>query len=99
MASGLGLGELEIGTASVPGLEGQVLNLGKELSERLDVAFEQSIAGGGSILMLSYELNRFWSAMLYGGTVTGVQLSYSRRFDQLFRQRTTGSGNGKRPSQ
>ncbi|MDQ1834156.1 translocation/assembly module TamB domain-containing protein [Massilia scottii] len=85
-ASGLGLDEFGIGSSSLGAQGGQVINIGKEISDRLYLAYEQSITGGGGVLMLTYELSQFWSAVLYGGTVSGLELSYSRRFDRLGRK-------------
>lgn len=92
-ASGLGMDEFGIGASSLVAQGGQVINVGKEISDRLYLAYEQSITGGGSVLMLTYELSQFWSAVLYGGTVSGLELSYSRRFDRLGTQPGASSPN------
>ncbi len=92
-ASGLGLDQFGIGDSSLSAEGGQVINVGKEISDRLYLAYEQSITGGGSVLMLTYELSQFWSAVLYGGTVSGLEFSYSRRFDHLGTQPGARSPN------
>lgn len=83
IAKGLGLDQLSIGDSEF-GLEGgQVVNLGKEISDRLYVGYEQSLEGAESVLKLSYQLSQYWSLVLRGGTVTGVDAFYSKRFDSI----------------
>ena len=81
IAKGLGLDELSIGSSEY-GMQGsQVVNLGKEITDRLTVGYEQSLAGAESVLKLTYQLSRSWTVVLRGGAVTGVDLSYNKRFD------------------
>ncbi|PWF48486.1 translocation/assembly module TamB domain-containing protein [Massilia glaciei] len=92
-AEGLGLDELSIGGGTLGGGNDQVVNVGKEISERLYLAYEQSLSGSGSVLMLTYELSRLWSVVVFGGTVGGVEVLYDRHFDQL-RPRRGGGARG-----
>lgn len=83
LAGGLGLDELSIGESEF-GLAGQqVVNLGKEISDRLFIGYEQSLATAESVLKLTYELTRNWSVVLRGGAVTGIDVYFSKRFDSL----------------
>lgn len=83
IAQGFGLDELSIGESEF-GLAGQqVINLGKEISDRLFIGYEQSLAGAESVLKLTYELTRHWSVVLRGGTVAGVEMFFSKRFDRI----------------
>lgn len=83
LAQGLGLDVVSIGESEF-GLAGQqVVNLGKEISDRLYIGFEQSLAGTESVLKLTYELSRQWSIVLRGGTIAGIDIFFSRRFDSL----------------
>ena len=83
LAKGFGLDELSIGESAF-GLTGQqVVNLGKEISDRLFIGYEQSLASAESVLKLTYELTRNWSVVLRGGYVTGVEVFFSKRFDGL----------------
>jgi translocation and assembly module TamB len=82
----LGLDEFSIGKSEF-GMEGaQVVNLGKEITDRLFLGFEQSLASAGSVLKITYELTRHWSVVLRGGDVTGVDIAYQKRFNRWFRQ-------------
>jgi translocation and assembly module TamB len=83
LASTVGLSDLSIGTSAFAADGEQVVNIGKEISDRLYVAYEQSLAGTGSILTLTYEISRVWSIVLHGGTVSGIEVRYDGRFDKL----------------
>ncbi|WP_420473759.1 translocation/assembly module TamB domain-containing protein [Noviherbaspirillum sp. ST9] len=83
LAGGLGLDELSIGESEF-GLAGQqVVNLGKTISDRLFIGYEQSLASAESVLKLTYEMTRNWSVVLRGGAVTGIDVYFSKRFDSL----------------
>lgn len=81
IANTFGLDALSVGESAF-GLGGaQVVNLGKEISNRLYIGYEQSLAGAENVLKLTYELTQHWSVVLRGGTITGLDLFYSNRFD------------------
>lgn len=81
IAKSIGLDQLFIGSSEFGLARLQVVNLGKEISDNLYVGFEQSLAGGASIVKLTYELSRSWSIVARGGTISGVDMQFSRRFD------------------
>lgn len=82
VASGLGLNTLSLGASKTGALAGQqVVTIGKEISSKLSVGYEQSLAGIGGIVKLTYELSRNWSVALLGGSSTGIDVLYSNRFD------------------
>ncbi|MDD5248142.1 MAG: translocation/assembly module TamB domain-containing protein [Rhodocyclaceae bacterium] len=83
LAKAFGLSTLSLGE-STAGLEGvPVVSLGKSISDRLSVGYEQSLAGAQGVLMLTYDLARSWSVVARGGSVAGLELLYSKRFDSL----------------
>ena len=83
VAKRLGLDELSFGSSKTGLGSEQVVNLGKNITERLAIGYEQSLAGATSVLKLTYQLSRAWSVVLRGGQVAGLDLSYSRRFDRF----------------
>lgn len=86
IADRFGLDELSIGTSEY-GLENrQVVNLGKEITDRLYVGYEQSLAGAESVLRLTYQLTSSWSVVLRGGSISSLDLFFSRRFDHFGRR-------------
>jgi len=93
IAKGLGLDQFSFG-ASEFGVSGQrVVSLGKNITDRLAIGYEQSLAGAASVLRLTYQLSRSWAVALRGGQIAGLDLSYSRRFDHF----GAGRGQAKTP--
>ncbi|MFL6716570.1 MAG: translocation/assembly module TamB domain-containing protein [Burkholderiaceae bacterium] len=88
VAKRIGLDELSIGKSAYGMGSEQVVSLGKNVSERLAIGYEQSLAGAASVLKLTYQLSQSWSVVLRGGQVTGLDLSYTRRFDKFGEIRT-----------
>lgn len=83
IAKKIGLDQLSIGASSYGTNTGQVVNLGKEISDRLNIAYEQGLAGAASVVKLTYVLTQHWSLVARGGAVAGLDVLYSRRFDRL----------------
>ncbi|MFS0756102.1 translocation/assembly module TamB domain-containing protein [Noviherbaspirillum sp. 1P10PC] len=83
VAKRIGLDELSFGKSAYGMGSEQVVSLGKNISERLAIGYEQSLAGAASVLKLTYQLSRSWSVVLRGGQVAGLDLSYTRRFDKF----------------
>lgn len=83
IAKGFGLDQLAIGSSEFGLGAQQVVSLGKEISNRLFIGYEQSLAGAAGVLKLTYELSRHWSVVVRGGTIGGVEVFYSKRFDTL----------------
>ncbi|NEX60999.1 translocation/assembly module TamB domain-containing protein [Noviherbaspirillum galbum] len=90
LAKGFGLDKLSVGTSDFGSGSQQVIALGKEISDRLYVGYEQSLAGASGLLKLTYELSRNWSVVLRGGAIAGIDLFFNRRFDTRNRQETSG---------
>jgi translocation and assembly module TamB len=83
VAKRIGLDELSFGKSAYGMGSEQVVSLGKNISERLAIGYEQSLAGAASVLKLTYQLSRSWAVVLRGGQVAGLDLSYTRRFDKF----------------
>ena len=83
LAENIGLDKLSIGASEYGTGTGQVVNLGKEISNKLFIGYEQGLAGAESAVKLTYELTQHWSLVLRGGAVAGLDVNYSRRFDRL----------------
>lgn len=61
-------------------VSGQVVRLAKRLSDTLDLSFEQSLNGTGSLVKLTYILTRRISVVLRGGTDNAVDIGYTISF-------------------
>jgi translocation and assembly module TamB len=81
IAQGIGLDEFSVG-ASESGLnDQQVLNLGKSISDRFYLGYEQSLAGAASIVKITWQWSRRWSLVARGGAINSLDVLFNRRFD------------------
>ena len=83
MAKTFGLDQLAIGSSEYGLNNTQVVNLGKKISEKFSIGYEQSLASAGSVLKLTYDLSQYWSLVVRGGSITGLDVLYNKRFDNL----------------
>lgn len=83
VAKSLGLDALAIGSSEYGLGDSQVVNLGKKISDKLSIGYEQSLDSAGSVLKLTYALTQYWSLVLRGGTITGLDVFYNKRFDSI----------------
>jgi len=81
IAKDIGFDQFSIG-ASESGLsDEQVVNLGKAITDKLSVGYEQSLTGAASIAKATWQLSKRWSAVIRTGTINGINFVYSLRFD------------------
>ncbi|MBC7945320.1 MAG: translocation/assembly module TamB domain-containing protein [Burkholderiales bacterium] len=71
----------EVAIKSGGGLEQSVLALGKRLSSRVYVNYEQSLSGAANLVKINYALTPRWSVRGTAGTDSAVDLFYSFSFD------------------
>jgi translocation and assembly module TamB len=83
IANSLGLDELGVSQASgqAGGLEATVVTVGKRISNRLYVTFEQGAATASSLVKVRYKINPRLSVQVQTGTNTALDLLYSWAFD------------------
>jgi translocation and assembly module TamB len=75
------LGLDEIGMSYGKGVESAVLSLGKRLSARAYLSFEQGIGSASGLVKLRYSLNPRLSVQLQTGSNNAVDVFYGWRFD------------------
>ncbi len=78
----LGIDSFNLG-ASDSGLTGTVVGVGKRLSDRFTVAYEQGLASVAGVVKVTWTLSRNWQILLRGGSINGMDVQYSRRFDKF----------------
>ncbi|HJV54006.1 MAG TPA: translocation/assembly module TamB domain-containing protein [Noviherbaspirillum sp.] len=81
IAKGFGLDQIAVGSSEYGLGAQQVVSLGKEISNRLYIGYEQSLAGAAGVLKLTWDWSRHWSVVVRGGTIGGLDLLYNKRFD------------------
>ena len=79
VANRLGLDEL--GVAYTKGVESTVITLGKRLSSRVYLSFEQGVGSATGLVKLRYTLNPRVSVQVQTGVNNAVDVFYSWRFD------------------
>jgi translocation and assembly module TamB len=81
IAQGIGFDEFSIGSSD-SGIENeQVVSLGKALTEKINLGYEQSLTSAASILKVTWQFSRRWSMVMRGGTINGLEVLYNLRFD------------------
>lgn len=83
LAQRFGLDELSVqsaGTTGTSGVASQVVVLGKRLSDRLTLGYEQGLSIATSALRLDYALSRRVTIRAEAGTVSGVSIVFRRSF-------------------
>ncbi|MDO9054136.1 MAG: translocation/assembly module TamB domain-containing protein, partial [Gallionella sp.] len=79
IAHAAGLEEVSIRGAG--GLESTMLTLGKRLSSRAYLSYEQGLTGVGTLMKINYTLTKRLSAQAQAGTTPAVDLFYTFSFD------------------
>lgn len=79
LASSLGVDEL--GLSQAKGLESTVVTVGKRLSSRAYLSFEQGATTASSLVKLRYKLNSKWTLQFQAGTNTALDILYTWAFD------------------
>jgi translocation and assembly module TamB len=84
IARDIGLDQFSIGSSEsgITGVAGdQFVNLGKAISQKFMLGYEQSLTGAESVAKLTYQLSRNWQILMRGGTINSLNLLFNRRYD------------------
>ena len=85
LAGSLGLDELGMarvqGKGQAQALESTVLTLGKRISSRAYLSYEQGVSGATSLVKLRYMLSKGFSLQAQTGTASALDLFYTWSFD------------------
>lgn len=71
----------EVSLKGAGGLENTVLSLGKRLSSRAYLSYEQGLTGAGGLVKINYTLTRRLSVRAQAGTAPAVDLFYTFSFN------------------
>ena len=80
VARRFGLDEFSIGPSAAGLTDPQVVSLGKVISERITVGYEQSLSTADSIVKLTWQFSRRWSVVARGGTINGASVLFNKRW-------------------
>jgi len=81
LARAVGLDEIRIAPSSGGGEQTGVVAVGKRISDRIYVTYEQSLSAATTIFRVSYQLTRNWSVRTESGTTDAVDVFYTLSFD------------------
>ena len=80
----IGLDEFSVGQRAtgtgVDAVEGQVVTVGKRLTDRLYIAYDQGLTIATNALRIEYVLSRFFTVSAFTGTTSGVALNFRRNW-------------------
>lgn len=76
-----GIDEFSIGPSTGGLTDQQVVSIGKAVTEKISVGYEQSLTSAGNIVKLTWAFSRRWSLIARGGSINGLSLLFNRRFD------------------
>lgn len=76
-----GIDQFSIGPSESGLPDQQVVNLGKAITEKLSVGYEQSLTSAASIAKLTWQLSRRWQIVAGGGSINSLDIFFNRRFD------------------
>lgn len=80
IASAFGLDTFSVGT-SQDSLQQRIVTLGKQVSSRLYVSYQQGLESAGSAVLLRYTLSRKFSIEAQAGARSAISLFYNIAFD------------------
>jgi translocation and assembly module TamB len=83
LAHKIGLDDISVAqrdTAATDPLSGQVVTLGKRITDRLYVAYEQGVTLATNALRVEYVLSRFLTISAFAGTNSGIALNFRRNW-------------------
>ncbi|BEV14642.1 translocation/assembly module TamB domain-containing protein [Herbaspirillum sp. DW155] len=81
IAKDFGLDQFSIGSSESGLTDDQVVNLGKAITEKITLGYEQSLQGAASIAKATWQISRRWSVVARAGTINGLNILFSRRYD------------------
>ncbi len=81
IAKDIGLDQFSIGSSESGLTDEQVVNLGKAITEKIALGYEQSLQGAASVAKATWQISRRWSVVARAGTINGLNILFNRRYD------------------
>jgi translocation and assembly module TamB len=86
VASRIGLDEISLGSSkdvgTVAGSDQQLVHLGKALSDRFYVGYEQSLDGATTLIKATWRISKRWSLVVRTGVINSFDVLFNKRFDE-----------------
>ncbi|WP_343583455.1 translocation/assembly module TamB domain-containing protein [Herbaspirillum sp.] len=81
IAKDIGLDQFSIGSSESGLTDEQVVNLGKAITEKITLGYEQSLQGAASVAKATWQISRRWSVVARAGTINGLNVLFNLRYD------------------
>lgn len=81
VVSHFGIDEFSIGPSTAGLNDQQVVSIGKAVSDKISVGYEQSLTSASNVVKLTYAFSRRWSLIAKGGSINGLSVLFNRRFN------------------
>ncbi|MDP4366111.1 translocation/assembly module TamB domain-containing protein, partial [Escherichia coli] len=72
VVSHFGIDEFSIGPSTAGLNDQQVVSIGKAVSDKISVGYEQSLTSASNVVKLTYAFSRRWSLIAKGGSINGL---------------------------
>ncbi|MCO4888823.1 translocation/assembly module TamB [Cupriavidus sp. WGtm5] len=99
IVSHFGIDEFSIGPSTAGLNDQQVVSMGKAITERMSVGYEQSLTSASNVVKLTWQFSRRWSLIAKGGSINGLSVLFNRRFDTWANLFSGAPNRGTRRSQ
>ncbi|WP_354682096.1 translocation/assembly module TamB domain-containing protein [Cupriavidus necator] len=99
IVSHFGIDEFSIGPSTAGLNDQQVVSMGKAITERMSVGYEQSLTSASNVVKLTWQFSRRWSLIAKGGSINGLSVLFNRRFDSWATLFSGAPNRGTRRSQ
>ncbi|MGY8523715.1 translocation/assembly module TamB domain-containing protein [Paracidovorax citrulli] len=80
VAQRFGFDEFSIGPSTAGLTDTQVVSVGKAVTEKITIGYEQGLTQAGNVVKLTWAFSRRWSLLARGGSINGASLLFNRRF-------------------
>lgn len=81
VVSHFGIDEFSIGPSTAGLNDQQVVSIGKSVTDKISVGYEQSLTSASNVVKLTYAISRRWSLIAKGGSINGLSVLFNRRFN------------------
>ncbi len=81
IAKNIGLDQFSIGSSESGLTDEQVVNIGKQITNKISVGYEQSLTDAASIAKATWQLSRRWAVVARAGAINGLNILFTTRYD------------------
>ncbi|MGX0935946.1 translocation/assembly module TamB domain-containing protein [Cupriavidus metallidurans] len=99
VVSHFGIDEFSIGPSTAGLSDTQVVSVGKAVTDKISVGYEQSLTSASNVVKLTWAFSQRWSLLAKGGSINGLSVLFNRRFNNWGNLFSGGGGSGRRAAE